>query len=168
MRLWSRILRVRTLEATGGVAVVFVCMLGILSWHTTEVHYLGWLGAGEYRVRVIDDREQAVAGGSVTVSVGGETPSRLLFENYTGPNSIVTDGSGEFSLVVPRPLPTGGRERYLFWIWRVGTVPFTESIKVEVRAPGYINGVASTRDVLDRTSVATVVLRSREEPRKQR
>jgi len=141
------------------MGVLGVIALAVLSWRMTRVHWYGTIEAGDYRVRVVDRYGRGVPGAKVRVTLAGRPPGSRLFANYSGPDSIRTNDDGEFALTVPRPVRTGGEQRRLFWIWRVGDVGFCGKLRVEVRARGYVSAVVPAREVMDRETIAIVVLR---------
>ena len=150
------------------VAVALVAGLAIASWETTRYQASGHIHAGTYRITIQDDSGKPVNGAELKiVMLRGKPVPSLLFSNYSGPNSITSDGEGRMELIVPPPSKGYGYGGWvLFWVIPFeGEPSLPERLQLCISAAGYQAETVSFRRLLEEPSLV-VVLRSSTETRR--
>lgn len=138
--------------------LVLMGAAGVLSYVTTYIIGDGTLlPSGEWVVRVQNEQGTPLPAAAVDFlnpQTGrpvrpGEAYS-WLFDNYTGPGSVVTDRSGVARLRNTHILPTGFAYWKLFWIWPIGHPPEGDpgaSPFLRISASGYKPATVSLNDM---------------------
>jgi hypothetical protein len=167
--------RSRNVRIAIGCAIILgtVGVLGVLSW-ATQMHWKGSFGPGDWSICVRDNQGRPVPGVHVeylsarddrfvTFPADGEVVGKEIFDNYSGPDSVVSATDGIIRLYNTRDRRYSGTEWRLFWIWPVRTGPAPRESRLRLFAGGYESVTVKTGDLVSNGRI-DVVLPQRPSP----
>ena len=152
------------------IAAIMMCVIvvvGVLSWLTSCISWIGGIPEGEWAICVQDNQGTVLPHACLTVlSADGEPltfrahgsaeEAGELFDNYSTPKSVCADENGVLRLKNSCHFGFGGSYWKLFWIWRIGADPQEISPRswlLKISAPGYKAATMTVGDLLERKEV---------------
>ena len=147
------------------VVVFLMCLTAVVvaSWLTTAVYWDADWPVGEWVILVRDAEGVPIPG--VRLSVRSSETGEFIrgpFENYSGPESLVSDAEGRIQLYNRDEGFWGGHYWKLFWIWPIGRAPGPLPINLHISSDGHEAVVLPAEELFTRgTVIVTLYSKSR-------